>query len=530
MWLNSRICSVGMHENVYYIKTGKTGVLVDCGSEKTYLSNMEELQKDGVDLKSIAGILVSHEHFDHIGAIGRAKAELGCPVVAHKLAVDTIERGDPLITASESRFHDINEPFLACPVDEEVDEGDSITLDDLKIEVYHIPGHTPGGVAYMMEGCLFVGDTLFKNGGIGWSDVHWGSCIADHRESINKIAGLAPSMILPGHGDAFAFNRPTIDSALEKLDWLVEVGIPPTATKPANRRGTDEPRRLVNLNAARRKEDRRKVPESLRHALLYELASKNIFGFIRPRGHHHGLALFGFEGIPITRPGACTLNLEHYCEEGKAAPFLPRDVCPMHHSVRDGSLNIHFSETSDWPVESTITYRLAGENLIDVDFEFKFGRSFRRFEAFIASYFFSRVIAYVKLDTGWVRPEIKGGEQLFFARDVDGAKQVADGRWGFLGNGKLFATVDPREYEWAMLVDWNEKSKWAFVQMVDPKFCPSISTNTFAYAQDFSLVGMDVEGGQSITAKARAAYVRVDDLEELGKLYETFLEGVKSGR
>ena len=86
MWLSPEVCVVGRHERVYFLKSGEGGILVDCGSEATYSENMRMLGEDGVDAGMISGLLVSHEHFDHIAAIGRAKAELGCPVISHRLA------------------------------------------------------------------------------------------------------------------------------------------------------------------------------------------------------------------------------------------------------------------------------------------------------------------------------------------------------------------------------------------------------------------------------------------------------------
>ncbi len=249
MWINPKICVVGQHERVYYLKAGKVGVLVDCGSEATYEEDMDMLARDGVDLGGIEGILVSHEHFDHIGAIGRARTELRCPVVAHKLGVEAIETGDPLITAAQMSFLGVDVPFLATEVDVVVDEGDSLLLGDAEIAVFHIPGHTQGGAAFLFQGNLLVGDTIFKEGGIGWPDIHWGSCLSDHRQSIQKIADLAPTMILPGHGDPFDYDESIMDLALEKLDYLEKAGVPSRNTVPAPRRDTTEPTRRIDLAA-----------------------------------------------------------------------------------------------------------------------------------------------------------------------------------------------------------------------------------------------------------------------------------------
>jgi len=247
MWLSSRVCVVGRHERVYYVACGGPGLLVDCGSEATYADNLRMLEADGVDVSSVKAILVTHEHFDHIGAIGRAKADLGCAVISHALAAPPIETGDRLVTASEIAFLGVNVPFLAAKVDERVDEGDRIRLGDLELTVHHLPGHTQGGAAYMFEGNLTVGDTVYSQGGIGWPDIHWGSCLSDHRDSLKKIAGLRPKMILPGHGDAFAFKESIVEEALSKIDLLETVGVPEAGVRPAPRRPLGEAGRTIRL-------------------------------------------------------------------------------------------------------------------------------------------------------------------------------------------------------------------------------------------------------------------------------------------
>jgi len=247
MWLSSRVCVVGRHERVYYIVCGGPGLLVDCGSEATYSENLGILEAEGVDISSVKAILVTHEHFDHIGAIGRAKADLGCPVISHALAAPAIETGDRLVTASEMAFLGVDVPLLKARVDVKVDEGDRILLGDLEVRVHHLPGHTQGGAAYMFEDSLLVGDTVYSHGGIGWPDIHWGSCLGDHRESLGKIARLRPKMILPGHGDAFAFDESIVEEALSKIDLLEQVGVAEMNSKPAPRRPPGEPGRTVRL-------------------------------------------------------------------------------------------------------------------------------------------------------------------------------------------------------------------------------------------------------------------------------------------
>ncbi len=526
MWLDEEVAVVGKHEKVYYLRSGHQGVLVDCGSEATYRENLEALSGDGVDPKSITALLVTHEHFDHIGAIGRARAELGCPVIAHRLAAEAIELGDPLVTASEMRFLGTHVPFLPAAVDHVVDDGDTIQLGSDSIEVHHIPGHTPGGVAYLFKGRLIVGDTVFLNGGIGWPDIHWGSNLADHRESVEKIERISPQYLLPGHGDAGQYSSEISRLALEKLAFLESAEVASVHTRSTGGGTvTGEPRSVSIDGLSRRSEPR--SPASLRLSASYEFGLNDLFGFVRPWGPFHGLALFGSGGVPVTQVGKCTLNLEHYLSRGAAAPFLPRNGCAKFHAVDKDSIWIEFSPTSEWPVRSRIRYELQRPNVVDVTFRFEFGRSFRDFEVFVASYFHRGQLPFVHTMKGWARPRVEGRQHVFVARDDESAAQIVDGRWNWVKEGGIEIAIHPERYRSAVLVDWDEHTGWAFVQAADPNLCPAISMNAFCWAQDLSLVGRDVAAGESVETRCRAVYQRIEDLEEVEDIYQTFLEAVQ---
>ena len=89
-----------------------------------------------------------------------------------------------------------------------VEEGEVISLDELRFTVWHTPGHTEGSVVLLCENYLFVGDTVFQ-GSIGRTDLEGG----DSRkmdESLRKFAALpvpAEAQVLPGHGDFSTFGQ-----------------------------------------------------------------------------------------------------------------------------------------------------------------------------------------------------------------------------------------------------------------------------------------------------------------------------------
>lgn len=160
-------------------------VIIDPGYEPDkILARVEALGK------TVAAILLTHGHFDHVGAVRELVAETGCPVYIHEKELTM----PPQMTAGplyHTHFYD---------------EGDILSLAGLKIRVHHTPGHTPGSVCLETEGLLLTGDTLFA-GSCGRTDLpggNWQIITA----SLGRLKGFDGALqVLPGHGESSVLSR-----------------------------------------------------------------------------------------------------------------------------------------------------------------------------------------------------------------------------------------------------------------------------------------------------------------------------------
>ena len=142
--------------------------------------------------KRIAALLLTHGHFDHIGAVGDLMAD-GVRLLVHEK--DAPMLSDPSLNASLSL---LRRPRTAPAPTDTFRDGDVLTLAGLTVQVLHTPGHTPGSSCFLIEDHLFTGDTLFEHGW-GRTDLPGGN-EHDLFASLRRLMPLAQTHpIHPGH-------------------------------------------------------------------------------------------------------------------------------------------------------------------------------------------------------------------------------------------------------------------------------------------------------------------------------------------
>ena len=139
-------------------------------------------------------ILLTHGHFDHIGAANEVREHYGIKIYA---SCDE----EKLLASPARNLSNAYGMSLKVTADVLHNDGDILELAGLKIKAIHTPGHTPGGCCYYMEqeGVLFSGDTLFQTS-VGRSDFPGGSASALVRSVKEKLLVLPEEThVYPGH-------------------------------------------------------------------------------------------------------------------------------------------------------------------------------------------------------------------------------------------------------------------------------------------------------------------------------------------
>ena len=159
--------SVGyLKENCYVVSIDNKCLVIDPGDEANKIINL-------IGNKKVEGILITHNHFDHIGAVKDIK---------EKYNVDVYD------------FNNLKEGIN--------------TIGNFTFEVIYNPGHSKDSISYYFkdDNIMFVGDFVFE-GTVGRCDLDDGN-ISEMRQSISKLKELNDDIILyPGHGDSTTLNK-----------------------------------------------------------------------------------------------------------------------------------------------------------------------------------------------------------------------------------------------------------------------------------------------------------------------------------
>ena len=174
--------TLGLYQTNTYIiheENSASCCVIDPGYQANTI--LEKLGELGLTLDAI---LLTHGHFDHVGAVKDMAADTDCRVFL--CAEDTML--PPMLTDGSLYYTDTYA------------DGTILNIAGLYIRILHTPGHTPGGVCLLVDDVIFSGDTLFA-GGCGRSDLggDWASLVSSLKR-LSQIEGYFK--VFPGHGES----------------------------------------------------------------------------------------------------------------------------------------------------------------------------------------------------------------------------------------------------------------------------------------------------------------------------------------
>ena len=193
MSLEVRQLTVGpIGENCFILRAegSDRALVVDPGEEPERI--LAELEEMGTTAEAI---LVTHTHFDHIGAVAPVAKATGAPVYCPEIEVPVL--ADIMAFVPYAGFG----PYESYDADETVKGGEELELAGLTLDVIDTPGHSPGHVTYSVRGeeAIFSGDVLFQ-GSVGRVDLPGGDGPTLLRSIQTLVESHSPATkVYPGH-------------------------------------------------------------------------------------------------------------------------------------------------------------------------------------------------------------------------------------------------------------------------------------------------------------------------------------------
>jgi hydroxyacylglutathione hydrolase len=176
--------------NCYLVRADRDAteaVVIDPGADAAEIRL--RLARSGA---TCAAILVTHSHYDHIGALAELAEGTGAPVWLPEGELDVFRRPNDFFPGLGIRAFTGDATLLGG--------GETVEAAGISFQVRHVPGHSPGHLSYYADACLFSGDVLFA-GSVGRTDLPFGDW-ETLLESIRSLAEAYPpdTIVYSGHG------------------------------------------------------------------------------------------------------------------------------------------------------------------------------------------------------------------------------------------------------------------------------------------------------------------------------------------
>ncbi|MEZ6058387.1 MAG: MBL fold metallo-hydrolase [Planctomycetaceae bacterium] len=204
---------------VYLVHDANEWMLIDIGYEDTLDDILQLILQMDFPLAGCKYLVATHADVDHIQALKRAKELLPqAQVVGHPHAAKLIQEGERIETYAEIAAQGISIPLPKVQFDATIDEGDTLTVGKVSVDVWHTPGHAPAQLAFRLGNLLLSGDNIYRDGCVGNIDAHHGSDLPDFIESLTRIRNSDVEWLLPSHGPIFRKDNALLDDTIARLE------------------------------------------------------------------------------------------------------------------------------------------------------------------------------------------------------------------------------------------------------------------------------------------------------------------------
>lgn len=204
--------------SVYLVHDQGEWSLIDIGYEDTAEEIVDLIRQMDFALAQCKYLVCTHADVDHIQGMKRAQELLpGAKLVGHPECARVLAEGDRILTYAEISAQKISINLPIITIQEQIDEGDQLTIGGLKLDVWNTPGHTPSQLVFKLGKLLFSGDNIYRDGCVGNIDAHHGSDIPAFIKSLERIRDADIDWLLPSHGPVFRKDRKQLQKTIDRL-------------------------------------------------------------------------------------------------------------------------------------------------------------------------------------------------------------------------------------------------------------------------------------------------------------------------
>ena len=204
--------------SVYLVHDAGEWLLIDIGFEDTAEEIIDMIRQMDFALANCKYLVATHADVDHIQGLKRAKELLPHAItVGHPECRRLLAEGDRIVTYAEIAAQKISINLPIINIEQTINEGDTLKLGSLSLDVWNTPGHTSSQLAFRLGDLLFSGDNIYRDGCVGNIDAHHGSDLPAFVASLERIRDADVKWLLPSHGPIFRKDRAQLQKTIDRL-------------------------------------------------------------------------------------------------------------------------------------------------------------------------------------------------------------------------------------------------------------------------------------------------------------------------